>query len=76
MQTLGFVIHWHIQKRKKTDITLHMVPICSKILNASCLPKWPRQTVQNKIRLLLQVQTNIRLLLKKQSDIGLHCLLF
>ena len=34
---------------------------CSKILNAICLPKGPRQTVQ----------TQIRLLLKKQSDEGL-----
>ena len=40
--------------------------ICSKILNTSCLPKRPRQTVQ----------TQIRLLLKKQSDQGLPCLLF
>ena len=30
----------------------------SKILNTSCLPKWPRQTVQPQIRLLQ----------KKQSD--------
>ena len=35
-------------------------------LNASCLPKRPRQTGQ----------TQIRLLLKKQSDQGLPCLLF
>ena len=34
---------------------------CSKILNTSCLPKRPRQTVQTKIILLL----------KKQSDYGL-----
>ena len=38
----------------------------SKILNASCLLKKPRRTVQ----------TQIRLLLKKQSDQGLICLLF
>ena len=36
------------------------------ILNTSCLQKWPRQTAQ----------TQIRLLLKKQSDQGLHYLLF
>ena len=39
---------------------------CSKILNTSCLPKWPRQTGQ----------TQIRLLLNWQSDQHLHCLLF
>ena len=33
---------------------------CSKILNASCLPKMPKQTMQTK----------------KQSDQGLPCLLF
>ena len=38
---------------------------CSKILNAICLPKRPRKTVQ----------TQIRLLLKNQSDQGLSCLL-
>ena len=39
---------------------------CSKIVNASLLPKRHRQTGQ----------TLIRLLLEKQSDQGLPCLLF
>ena len=39
-------------------------PVCT-VLNANCLPKRPRQTVQ----------TQIRLLLRKQSDQGLPCLL-
>ena len=39
---------------------------CSKIMNASCLLKRPKQTGQTQIRMLLQ----------KQSDQGLTCLLF
>ena len=39
---------------------------CSKILNTCCQPKWPNQTAQ----------TQIRLLMKKLSDQGLPTSIF
>ena len=50
----GFSVYCKADKRPFTLSTISdMYGRCSKILNASCLPKSHRQTVQTKIRLLL-----------------------
>ena len=55
-----------IKTRISYAVSIQRYCRCSKILNTSCLPKGPRQTVKSQVRLLL----------KKQSEQVLLCLLF